>query len=654
MKRIVSILLAVCLAAALGVPALAAPDASGDMETRLQEITVRVKNLLEIDDEYAEFSGNYNDGLRPGWNLYWSDNGRDLSVTCDEAGVITEVYYWKYDSGRTGFSGFDAAFPALEREDAEEQAAYWLDRLMGEGESARIDSVRASLTASGSYRFFGRILINGLESPVTFTLSIDPDGLQIYSRSDGYGGYVGDVPPAEPAAAEAEAAKALAEAVVMDLYYVTDADGEARLRYVPVGPYTVVDAQTGEAVDMDALYASFGGAANRYGLEAPAAEAAMAMDSGMGRGLTVVELSSIANYRDALPQEELDRTVRALDRIGLEGFELKRCSYSMDKDGNITANLRYTCEMAEDRLFGFSLQNYQESSAWGDPLIVTKFITVDAKSGALQSVSTSYPLWERIDGPQPEDDGQNDDIADAAAEAFLRSCAPERFEQTAMREGDSKNGWVNRTYARMHDGYFFPENYLHVQVNAAVGTVDDYYFVWDDEAAFAPSEGIVSLAEAMDAYIGALDVTLGYAAWPEWIDYSDPILYRYIDWGYTFVESLRLGYYYSGTEEVAGVDALTGEPVMTSSDGSYVYDDLAGVPEKAAIEALGEVGIGFDGGSFRPAEALTVADAAALLLQAYGYDVCGWDEETLKNEAIWLGLVAADDWQPERTITRME
>ena len=657
MKKIVSILLAFCMLAALGVPALAETESSDDMETRLQEITIRVKNILEIDDEYAEFSGSYSDGLRPGWDLYWSDDGRSMNVSCDEAGVITYIYRWENSGMGSSFYGFDAAFPALAEDDAREQAEYWLDRMMGEGETARIDRTNVPLTRHAGYSFSGTVLLNGLESPITFYITIGEIGLQSYSRSDGSSGYVYlapgmsgyagmTVPSPKPSVDEADAADALADAVAMDLYYVTDADGEVRLRYVPVGPYTVVDAQSGEAVDMDALYASFGGSASRYELEATM-EAAMAMDNGMGRGLTEVELSSIANYRDALPQEELDAMTRAIACIGLEGFEFVRCSYRMDGDGNITANLRYTCEMTEDNLFGYSRSDYRRTLEWGDPLIVTKYITVDAKSGGLQSLSTSYPLWDR-------DGGMSGEIAEETAEAFLQACAPDKFAQTAMREGSGAGGRDSQTYARLHDGYFFPENYLQVSVNSAVGTVDDYYFVWDDEAVFAPSEDIVSLAEAKDAYIGALEVTLGYAAWPEAINYDDPILYRYADWGYTFVESLRLGYYYSGTAEVAGVDALTGEPITASPDGIFVYSDLEGVPERTAIETLGEAGIGFDGGSFHPAEALTMADAARLLLQADSYYVRDWDEEALKDEAVWRGFFSAADWEADRELTRMD
>lgn len=647
MKRILSLLLTLCLAAALAVPALAETATGDDMEAALQTITARVKDVLEIDDDYTDFSGNFNDGLRPGWYLYWSDDERELSVTCDEAGVVTDAYFWANRGQRDSFYGFDAAFPALEENEARAQAEAWLSRLMGEGETARIDGYTLGLTRDGAYRFYGAVLMDGLESPVTFNLRLNGDGLSSYDRSDGYSGYVGAIPAAEPAVPEADAAPALADAVALELYYVSDGDGGARLRYVPAGPYTVVDAQSGETVDMDALYASFGGTPGVNGREMPMAEeSASAADSAGGRGLTEVELSSIAGYRDVLSQEALDKTVRALPSLGLEDFALARCSYAMDSEGNVTANLRYSCEMTANNLFGFPRSAYEDYITWGETPIVYKYLALDARTGALISLSTSYPLWDgdRTAAAAP---------SSAAAEGFLQAAAPEKLAESALCTLKGYEERRGMTFARLHDGYFFPENYLSVEMNAA-GTVDAFRFVWDDDVTFAPSRGIVDEAAAKAAYIGALDVTLGYVAWPEDIDYDDPALYRYADWGYTFVESLRLGYYYGGTADIAGVDALTGEPVIDADGGTFTYDDLAGESRRESIEALAAVGIGFAGGVFRPGDALTMQDGAVLLLQAAGYSVTDWDDDMLRQEAQWMGFVTAGQWQPDKVLSRMD
>ncbi|MGM9615004.1 MAG: YcdB/YcdC domain-containing protein [Oscillospiraceae bacterium] len=640
MKRILSLAAALCLLLTLSVPALAQ---SPDMEAALTEIAAGVKQTLEIGDDYTEFSGSYNDGLRPGWYMYWSGEEEELSVTCDENGVITEVYRWINNDRRSDFYGFDAHFPSVSRAEAEKTAGYWLEKLMGENERARIDAVSASLTADGSYRFDGTILLNGLESPITFSMCISGSGLMSYDRSDGYAGYVGEVPEAKTGSDKADASAALAEAVAMELYYVTDENGQVRLRYVPVGPYTVVDAMSGESVDMDALYASFGGTASA-GRGVWAEETAASANYAAGDyALTEVELSAIAHYGEVLPQEALDAALRELPGLDLDGFELSRCSYAMNGD-EITASLRYTAEMTEERLFGFSEAAYADYSAWNDRLTVTKYITMDAKTGALQSLSTSYPLWDET--RETVDDGEG-------AALFLQACAPEKFEESALCTLQSVSAGDGLTFARVHDGYYFPENYLYVAISPE-GSVDEFRCVWDEEIEFADSRGIVDEDTALAAYIDALDVTLGYVAWPEDIDWSDPVLLRYSEWGYTFVESLRLAYYYAGTEKNAGVDALTGEAILTPGDGSIVYDDLDGNAGQSMIEALAEAGIGFDGGRFEPERAITQKEAVTLLMQAEGYDVRGWEEDDLRREAVWFGFIEEADWSPEADVTGAE
>lgn len=639
MKRFLTVLTVLALALSLAVPAFA------EAQDELTAVTEKVVAALDVADDYTDFSGSYNDGLRPQWYLNWSKDGEELSVTCTEDGLVTEVYLWRDTESYDRFYGYDAAFPKLTEGTARRQAEAWLSRLMGEDERARIDDTSVSLSSDGDHTFYGRVLKNGLESPVSFSIRIGSEGLSYYSRSDSYKGYIGGIPEARTRVGKAEAAPVLKEAAEMELYYVSDGDG-VRLRYVPVGAYTVVDATTGEAVDMDALYASFGG--TYYGPEAPAA-AEMSMDSaadaGNGRGLTAVETVSIEKYADVLSQEKLDAALRSIGDLGLADFTLTRCSYSMDADGAITASLRYTCEMTADDLFGYSMDEFWEHLNWGDTPMVTKYIAVDAKAGTLLSVSTGYSLWRREDTLPPEQ---------SAAERFIVTVAPEMAGQSALCTLKGYNEGEDFTFARVHDGYFYPDDYLYVSLNAATGTVDTYRYRWDGDAVFAPSEGIVTQAAAIDAYTDALTVTLGYVAWPEAIDYDDPSLYAYADWGYSYAESLRLAYYYSGTDEVAGVDALTGQPIRQDPEGGYLYDDLDGVPERDVIEALAAAGVGIAGTEFRADAALTMRDGVKLLLSSAGYRTDAWDDDTLKNEAVWEGFTAASDWDPERELTQSE
>ncbi len=642
------------------VPAEPAPETEAPAEelpagmgTALADLVSQVKKTLQIDDGYTELTNDFYDGVTPYWSLCWSDETRQLNVDVREDGTVLNVNRWIDSGSNDRFYGFDPAFPALSRREAEEQAEDWLSRLFPEPETARVDGVATVLGANGNYRFSGTVDMNGLPSPVTFALCLDGAGLSSFYRSDSYAGYVGRLPEPEAAADETAGAEGLAGAVELELRWVSDGEGGADLRYVPVGPETVVDAQSGEAVDMDALYAGIaGGGVGGKNASAPVAEETMAMDAG-APALTEVELASVDNYGDVMDQDEIDASLRGLTALGLDPFTMQLCSYSMDSaSGDITASVRYTAPMTEEELYGFTKSGFDLSSDMELDLVIYKRVTLDAKTGALKSVSTTYPLWEK-----DPDVTMTQAVRTRAAENFLSLAAPELAAETELCTLKGCSDGDALLYAQVHEGYFYPDNYLSVTVNPGTGTVDAFSSAWED-VKFGSAKEPVTEQEALEAYTGALDVTLGYVAWPVDITLTENELYaKLLEQGYTYVEELRLAYYYGGADRVPGVDGLTGEAV-TVPDGQagqvFVYDDLEDVPQADEIEALGQAGVGFDGGSFLPEAELTQREAVTLLLQADGETVLPEAEDgDLLDRASWRGFVT-EDWEPDKTVTRME
>lgn len=677
MKRLFAALLAIGLALSLSAPALAVETPEIDtgmlepeegaaffavpengetgLQDQLADIILYVKQILGVEEDYADFYGDYdgNDPANPKWSLNWSDDHRQLSVSVSESRKILNVYRWQDGSGRDTFGGFDPRFPALERTQAEEQAAQWMEKLFTGEETGRVDTVRAYLGADGYYRFYGTVEKNGLESPVTFSLALDGNGLRSFFRSDDYSGYVGELPAKDAAVPVSDGEKGLAELVAAELYYVSDGEGGASLRYVPVGPYTVVDAQSGDVVDMDALYASFGSAPGR-GNDAAAMEAtAEAEEAIAGYGLSEAELASVEEYSSVMDKKTADEAARKIDALGLEDFSLERCSYSTDSgNGGVIVSLRYAGVMTAEQLYGYSAEQFEQMSAYGDELRIYKYITLDAQTGALRSVSTSYPLWERDEAAQsaPEEREQT-------AMAFLEQAAPEMADQVQLCTLQGYNEDESLTYAQVHEGYFFPENCFSVTINPASGTVDRFSRQWQEDVTFGGAKDLVSAEEAKNAYIDALDVTLGYVAWPVDLQAEENTVYAdYLDWGYTYVEQLRLAYYYSGTDEVLGVDALTGQAVVDKAGetGLYVYEDIDEDARRDMIEALSGAGIGFEGGQFLPEAELTQKDAVTLLLQAAGNAVDPADEDDLRLRAVRQGFLSEEQWKPEAAVTRMD
>ncbi len=692
MKRTLSILLALVMVLGLTVPALAAasdtaapeaedeyavddmmpedleempslpapeeeqPAEQTEMEAELTDLILRVKATLEVDNQYDDLTSDYHDGVTPQWSLTWSDAGRQMTALVRQDGTILSADYWEESQDNDSFYGFDPAFPTLSADQADELAQEWLDKLLQGEESARVDGSYAGTGRDGYYRYTGVVEKNGLPSPVTFALIVNSRGLSSFYRSDSYSGYVGRLPEPEPAVKKAAGAKGLAGAVEMELYYVSDGEneGRARLRYVPVGPYAVVDAHSGETVDMDALYASFGGgamAAGAYGrAPEPMAEAAM---SDSGAYVTEAERQSISQYGDVLDGSALDIELRKLTALGLDAFQLQRCSYAMAPDGEtIAASLRYVTEMTAEQLYGCSQDSFQQVEAAGGELTIYKDLTADAKTGRLLSVSTTYPIYERDEAVTMTETNRV-----RAAENFIGLAAPELAEQAALCTLSGYNEGERVTFAQVHEGYFFPENSLSVTVNPGSGTVDSYSLDWDEDVKFGPADKVIEPEAAKAAYAGALDVTLGYVAWPLDITLEENAVYAdLLAQGYTYVEELHLAWYYEGKDAVAGVDAVTGEAIVAEDAGeqTYTYDDLDGVAQAEQIEALARAGIGFAGGRFEPEAELTGRDALTLLLQAAGQSVDKWDDGTLAEQAARHGLMPEDeDFELDGTLTRM-
>lgn len=674
MKRFISLLLALAICFTLTTLSLAESDNSTDtdilvssenavpaseetvelgeegMDEKLQAIILQVKETLGVDDSYASFTSQYNDDLVPKWYLLWSDDTKSLSVDVTTEGKIVSISHWEDGDKQNFYYGYDTGLPDLTQEEADQQAKTWYDRLFTGNETGRTDFTRVSLGNPSMRRYNGVVDLNGLPSPITFSLSVTDQGIDTFYRSDAYMGYVGIVPDSEPLVEESDAALALADTAKMDLYFVPDGDGKAVLHYVPISPKMVVDAKSGEVVDMDALYESVGGTEGTGYAE-------YAEDSVAGAGyekisLTEAELSAIDEYGDIMSAEALDQSLRSLDGLGLEKFNQENCSYSMDEENDeITATIRYTATMTEDDLYGFSEDDYLQAVQAGEDMTIRKNITADAKTGEIKGVYTSYPLTNYTSWNEDADTTWDEDSC-KAAQSFLEEAVPDKMGESELCTLYGYNDTEEIVFAQIHEGYFYPTNYLQVTINSSEGTVDSFTYNWE-EVEFGSIKDIIELDEAIAAYTKALNPVLGYISWPLDLALDENQLYSvYTMWGYSYVEELRLAYYYDNLQQVAGVDALSGQVIIEKdNEGVYIYDDLASVPQADAIATLGEMGIGFESGSYFPENILTERDSLILLLRSAGISVSEDDDTTLQSEGYNQGFLEEKSWDPEEEMT---
>ena len=140
MKKLFSLTLAMVTALGLMLPASAAEETTDEA---LARVTQAVKAALDLDtDAYDEFQGSwYEDGLTGAWDLYWSTElEEELSISALDDGTVIS-----YDLGlpyTASNSGDFPVFPQGDEAAAARAAGDFLDKVLREGESVKLEEPR--------------------------------------------------------------------------------------------------------------------------------------------------------------------------------------------------------------------------------------------------------------------------------------------------------------------------------------------------------------------------------------------------------------------------------------------------------------------------------------------------------------------------------
>ena len=640
MKKWLSFVLALVLLLALAVPA-GAQGAAESTDARLAQVTREVKETLGIGDGYESFYGElWENELAPTWSLNWEGDGERLTVEATEAGKVL-----RYNLYRDGASQDSTApaFPAVSRAEAREKAEAFLNTVLeGPLESASFDGGNTGSLDTASHRFSGTILLNGLPSPLSFSVTVGAEDGAVtrFSRDSLEDRCIGGVPASEPAVTAGAAGALLKDTLSLTLEYVLNEDGTtASLRYLPEPTdQFYVDGATGELVNLTELYEKVNSGENGMGSGATGAGDSAESAPSASAGLTDAELAGIAQMEGVFSREELDRAAREVAGLGLDSYTLASVSYSLDQDtGDVTASLTYS--------------RRDESGMW------RRSVDLDGRTGALLRVSSSAPYEE---GRTAKVSG---DRAREIAESFLASLWGEEYGACALYESSlwtegSYRASHTFTYAQQANGYFLPANALRVSVDITDGSISGLGRDWTDGVAFDDPQGIVDGAAALDAWFGHYGVDLAYRLVPVKLDPSSPEAAPLTAMGYSYFYGLVLSYALEEEEYASGVDARTGRVVIPaqSQAGSITYSDLEGHWVKDRAEALADYGIGWTGGLFRPDEAITQLDLVALLASARGYR---YDPETgsaddLYEMAYSMGILTRAERSDAAAVTRGE
>lgn len=680
LKRALAAAVSLCLT----VPALAAPaptDAGGS-DQALMAVTAKVKTTLGLDTEvFTDFQGYADEDVLLGkrWNLEWSGDGVGLSITADDSGKIYS--YYRSDSVsdvpvmETRNFGGKLNIPRLPEDKS--QAAYDTAKgFVGKVLEAPVETLDMENTYSPSlqqdtYRYSGKILLNGLQSPIDCSVSVRASDLTVirFWRGDQGAGYLNGVGPVVNNTTAGQARSLLQSTLKFEAQYVLDDEGKtAHVRYVPlVRDDYYVDGQTGQLVNLtelrQKLWATGGsGSANRFDvmMDAAAPEASMKNEDA---GLTQAEKDGAAILEKALSKDELSKAVQAAwPEFGLGAYTLSNASYSIAQkdlpqgqeptaeDYDITCRLTY---------------GKQENQ-----VLRNKYVTVDAKTGAVKS------LWSRRyfqgEGEEKLNYTTTLSAAQPKAEAVLKTFAGEHFSVLALaastdaQEPDRHDWQHTFTFQHKAGDWFYPGNSYTVGVDATDGTVSTLEGSFDAEVKLVVPKSIVSPTEAAAAYAAAMDLPFAYLEVPVSISLAgSEVMPLLKEAGYSYVMALKTGYTLTQPEKgyVRGVDAESGKAIVDTytdrPDNAITYDDLDGHWVKSAAEELAVFDVGLRGGSLKPGDTLTQLDMISLLMsvEGYSYDpgsATKDDTDWLYDRAYSLGLVTPETRNETKAVTRGE
>lgn len=650
MKKLLSLILTITLLTGLGAPALAADKA----DERLAAVTQKVKQTLNLNtDGFDTFYGNmYEDSLSPVWSLSWSGNAGSLSIQADENGGVLSYNFYDSADPRPYSSDFSPTFPDGEESSARAAAAAFLKQVLDPAlESVSLSPDTGIYLGTTQYNYSGSLLIHNLPSPFSYYISVRAadNTVMHFSRDSLSTKYLGGIPSSTPAVEQDAAGGQLKTTLSLRLEYVLAEDGKtAVLRYLPeYGDQYYVDAQTGKLVNLSEIYREVSESGN-YGMagDEKSAAASASADTGSG-GLTGPEQKGISKLEGVLTKEELDAGLRKITQLGLSKYALSSVNYWVDQtDGSVTCNLQYARQTDE--------------GLW------RRFVSVDGKTGELQSVGSSIP-WS---GDGKRTAAVTADGAQKNAESFLKAYYGEDFAKLALYNdseavifGDYDASY-NFHYAQKENGYFYAGNYYSVGIDGTDGSVSSFGRSFNRDLAFDSADGIVAMDSAIQAYYDSYQVPLGYTAVPQQLDPNAPEYAPLIKLGYSYLYTLKLAYTLEQAKDsyVQGIDAKTGTPVISeygSEQTSITYSDLSGHWVESQAEKLAQYNVGWLGGALNPGSMLTQFDLLCLLVSTNGYlydpaNIDQADIDKIYNVAYGMNLLKPDQRSDDKEITRGE
>ena len=611
---------------------------------KLEEIIKKVRPLIEVPEEFEEFSWDFNAGSYyslPTWSLGWTDGETgEVYIRCDNEGRITS--YSNYDYNRE----YGAFLPEKGPDEFENLALEFAKKTsphIADSEFVLSNVVTASLyNDSYTYRFTR--YENGTPVPdnsLSVTVAYKTGIVESYSLS-----YTADFTfnEKEQIISEEKAKEILCENQNMILSYSlkTEYDEEtgdikerkAYLVYRPEIGYVSVDAYTGEVYTerntwtVNETGKNMAGSGGGILMDSMATESAKREESAEYE-LTEKELEQLGVLDSLITKDEAIAIVTGNDMLFIDPYATAVTAH-LNKDYGakpiMLKNEDGTEKEEEQYVWNLTFNAPYDEDKYSYSYM---YAVVDANDGTLRSFSASTPdHWyyteNKLAVPELK---YTYEQAEKTAFAFIEKMLPEKSKNVRLSSthdntpikylatADGKStpvyGVKAFNYTRVNEGVDFTYNRVNTSVDLITGKITNYSYTWYDDVVFESPKDVISPKEALMSLYSYKGFGLNYEINSDYTYnkyLADRNSGKYIDYDelYESETYTRLVYssYNPGTTIIRAMDG-----VMINSNGEeyknkqlYTYDDIEGHWAQDTITRFTYIGVGFEGGKFLPDE----------------------------------------------------
>jgi len=637
MKRLVSMLLCLCVVLTLFPTAAVAAEADADA---MKSALLNVKNRIEIPSAYSQFeyqSGTTNGELT--WDFFWSSSdGGFISVTADKMGRIE-----RYQHNPSNVS--ENLPPKLTKQEAIDAAK----KLLSKTHPEIADKLVLEGVSVGRYNHTYEITFVREEYGIPVTEQ------SVRVRMDYRTGACINLYAAIVYDAEINAPGTLVgretifplweEMADLTLEYEINSEDTAELWYTVKGEIRPIHAENGEVISEDVVWeknesedsAAAGGAVNE-------------------------------TFRDQLSKEEAEKNQELAGLISKEKADSIVRSYAaLDLGKNDSL---YSAHLYRDT-YAYGAKK-ETRSYWNleysGPVTKGKnperaYACVDAKTGILLSF--------RAYRESAQDHRKlSEATASSTAKKLLKAAAPDAAGKTddGVRTDDGKDpvpAEYRFRFGRVEQSIPVSNNQIMVSVNSVSGKVTEYNRVWTENVTFEHPSKVISAEAARDIFLKYREPKLAYYTQTVYL-YDIDSDSETVDWYYSGIPTeKKITLTYLGPVNVRRIDAQDGtvdasEPIEKTQ--SETYSDIKGHFAEREIQLLLDLEILPVGEFFEPNRAVTQKELLSFIFAAHPqyrtYGVNGQVDEAqieeLYKTAIAQGIITEAERNPEKPVTRAE